>query len=95
MPADFTGTTRPVYTVRSEPGQPVHLDWVSDGESSAKLSLALSDHASLAAPLSALEDGAILVLYMRWEEMQAIYSAIRRLADSTGLSLPTEGAGQS
>jgi len=94
MPADFTGTLRRVYTVRLEPSEEPRTEWIPGGESPAKLSLALRDHASLVPAMADYESGAILVLHMRWEEMRAIYSAIRTFAAQMDLPLPTEGEGQ-
>src|ERR1700689_2774099 len=93
MTADFTGVFQPVYTVRVAPSERIQIELIPGGESPAKLSLALRDRASLVPALvSHPDNGAILVLHMRWEEMREIYSAIADLAEKMDWPLPPSDA---
>jgi hypothetical protein len=93
MSADFTGTFQPVYHVRLAPSEAPQLQWVPGDNSPVTLSLALRDHLSLRRALAEPpDDGAILVLGMRQEQVIEIYLAIRQLAMTMGWRLPPEDA---
>ena len=67
MPADFTGTMRPLFSARAEDGEEIRLSVVPGSDALAKLSVALQAYPEKSRPLAAFEQGAILVVDMRWE----------------------------
>jgi hypothetical protein len=88
MTADFTGTMRPIFRGQVEPQQEVRLESVSGSVFQAKLSLALQAYPVKQPPLAAFEQGAILVVDMRWEELVLLYGHIRRYAQQMDWPLP-------
>jgi len=88
MPADFTGTLQPVYTVRAAPDEDVQIGLIPQGESPVKLSLVLQDHASLTQALISEPEGAILAIHMRRQEAAKIVSEVRRFFVAMGWPPP-------
>lgn len=88
MTADFTGTLRSMFRAQVEADENVRVEPVHGSPTPVKLAFAVYHYPEQQRPMTEMENGAIVELDMRWEELMGLYARIHQFAQQRGWPLP-------